>query len=212
MKVRRLEDSKTQRLEDSKTRRLEEKTSARTSAHRPVLAYQTSLRAKFAMDFRGVDPGSVRPRVQTPTCNCTVQATGRGIFRINLRVTGSPVRREFATWVAGVDDAMKAKGRSETARFVASMRDGVMRLTAFSDTPAFDGDGKLSVDLPAAKSVACVVEPTGTWARDDVWGVRWRIVQLKFFASSLPEENDDAEHSYDFLEPSHGGLHYGFLD
>lgn len=155
------------------------------------------------MDFRSVAPSSVtwatwsrgqpvaRTRqggkvvVQTPACACTVSLASPGMYRIQMMLNGSsPVHAAFCEWLGELEEA--AGEAPELASWKASkgrstcVYNNTMRLMAFSDTMAFDESGKMSADLMTAKGCACIVELQGCWTSDSRWGLRWRVVQVKF--------------------------------
>lgn len=130
-------------------------------------------------------PGGGKVVVQTPTCACGVQATGSGMYRINMRLDGRvQSHADFMQWVADIEDSASATPDLATWRGARSRSTTVynsgMRLMAFSDTLAFDQDGKVSANLINAASCACIVELQGLWSSDARWGLRWKVAQLKF--------------------------------
>jgi hypothetical protein len=168
------------------------------------------------MDFRTIEPGSVRwaagPRgptaslpagrervtVQSPACPVKVSTLRPGMLRVQLCLGGAGARRAFARWVEQVEAAAAAAPELAAWRGARARSSGVfrdeMRLTAFSDTPAFDASGRMSAELPSATSAVCILQIQGGWTTDDKWGVRWKIVQLKFSTEPCPAEDepDDA--------------------
>lgn len=156
------------------------------------------------MDFRAVDPGALQwtlgPRglpaarvattgakviVQTPTCPVRVTLSAPGMYRMELRlVPGVAAHAAFAKWACDVEEsaaeasALDAwKGAKRRSSWVFN---DTARLMAFSDTMAFDADGKLSADLMDARGCAALIELQGLWATDAKWGVRWKVSQVKF--------------------------------
>ena len=155
------------------------------------------------MDFRAVDPGaltwSMGPRglpavrntagakviVQTPTCPCRVTVQAPGMYRMELQLMpGVASHDAFAKWASEVEDSAADagalagwKGGKRRSSWVFN---GTARLMAFSDTMAFDADGKLSADLMDAQGCAALIELQGLWSTDAKWGVRWKVSQVKF--------------------------------
>ena len=160
------------------------------------------------MDFRAVDPSTTtwstwtrgqpgaRARdgskvvVQTPTCPCRVSLARPGMYRVDLKLHPAvPVHAQFAEWVGALEESASeaaelAEWRGKRRRSACVYNDGV-RLMAFSDTLAFDEEGKLSADLMDAAACAALVELQGLWSTDTSWGLRWRVTQLKFSKTPL---------------------------
>lgn len=191
------------------------------------------------MDFRAVQPSQIawatwsrgqptartpqggKVVVQTPTCGVRVSMPSPGMYRLDMQLRRDvEIHQAFSQWLADIEDGvagadgLKAwrgtKGRSTT------VYNGNLRLTAFSDTLAFDASGALSADLMSAASATCIVELQGCWSSDARWGLRWRIVQVKFSkeppalpaASSAFVDDDDEPPA----APGGGGAAYAFLD
>jgi len=129
--------------------------------------------------------GGAKVVVQTPLCPCRVTATGGGMYRMHLALRPDlPVHSAFSDWLCEVDESASEsealrEWRGGRSRSVA-LYNNSLRLTAFSDTLAFDATGKLSADLLSAGGCACIIELQGAWATEARWGVRWRVVQIKF--------------------------------
>lgn len=125
--------------------------------------------------------------VQTPKCSCTVSMHSPGVFRICMTLkTFDPVHREFEHWLGRLED--HASGPWKTGKTTRSaVYSSAFSVLAFSDTLVFDEHGKLSADILDAKSCAAIVELSGAWTADGVWGARWKIVQLKFWTSDEQE-------------------------
>lgn len=158
------------------------------------------------MDFRLVNPESITWKrghganvvavlpegtkvvVQTPKCACGVSLHSPGTFRVSMKFKQlDPVHREFEEWLRRVEN--NASGPWKTQRDLKSaVYSSTFSIMAFSDTMAFDESGKLSADLPNAKSCSALVELSGAWTGDGVWGPRWKIVQLKFWTTGEADE------------------------
>jgi hypothetical protein len=122
--------------------------------------------------------------VQTPVMPCRVSLAGAGMFRIDMALQPTALHSSFGEWVADIEDAAAEapelrEWRAGKTRSTSIYRNG-MRLMAFSDTMAFDGEGKLSFNLLDATSCACLVELQGCWSTETRWGLRWKVVQVKF--------------------------------
>ncbi len=129
--------------------------------------------------------------VQTPTCpvrvDMTTTSAGMPMYRVDFALLETdPAHSEFLEWVRGVERRAaeslvdwRGSRSLSTTTFGRGDRHS-MRLTAFSDTLAFDAGGKVSADLVDATTAAAVLELQGAWNTDAKWGVRWKIVQLKF--------------------------------
>lgn len=162
------------------------------------------------MDFRQVDPSAVSwatwsrgqpvartPQggkivAQTPLCPCRVSPAGSGMYRLDLLFRPDlAVHSAFCDWLAEIEEGAAGAetlvawrgGRSKST----CVYNNSMRLMAFSDTLVFDPAGKLSADLMSAAGCSCIVELQGGWSTDARWGLRWKIVQVKFVHEvSLP--------------------------
>lgn len=154
-------------------------------------------------DFRAVPPGEIdwsgryrgqpaarlaggeRVVVQAPLACCAVTLAGAGMYRVDIKLRHDvPVHAEFAAWLNEIDEAAagcpglaewrEGRGRSDT------LYRSNWRLMAFSDTLCFDSQGKLSFDLPDAAACSCLVELQGGWSSPGRWGVRWKVLEIKF--------------------------------
>lgn len=167
------------------------------------------------MDFRSVTPSSLtwstlsrgqpvartpqggKVVVQTPTCPCRVSMHSPGMFRIDMSLRAHvPIHAAFMDWVSDIEESATEHLRIPKMRS-SCVYNGNLRLMAFSDTLAFDASGSLSADLMSAAACACVVELQGCWTTDQKWGLRWKVVQVKFTheAPALPPapgEEDEA--------------------
>jgi len=181
------------------------------------------------MDFRTVDPAAIQwatgPRglpvartpagrvtVQTPLCACRPSLASAGMYRLELFFLPHVAQHAaFCQWMADVEDAAADKLRFPDKVRSACVYNNGMRLMAFSDTLAFDASGKLSADLLDAASCSCIIELQGCWTSEYKWGLRWKIVQLKFGAEApafppAPTTGDDdvparpAGEAFAFLE------------
>ena len=160
------------------------------------------------MDFRRIDPaaigwggawyrgqptarlpGGAKVQVQTPPCACTVRLAQPGMFRVELALRPEvPSHSAFAEWLGEVERSVEAAAAAspELQQWAAgksrstTVYNGTMRLMAFNDTMAFDREGALSANLMDAAGCACLLELTGCWSTDARWGLRWKIVQIKF--------------------------------
>lgn len=155
------------------------------------------------MDFRQVVPGdidwSARYRgqpaarlrdgekvvVQAPAAACAVTLAGAGMYRLDISLRPDvDVHSEFAAWLCEIDEAVAtneslAEWREGRSRSDTLFRNN-WRLMAFSDTLCFDSSGKLSFDLMDAAACSCLVELQGCWSSPTRWGVRWKVLQIKF--------------------------------
>lgn len=161
------------------------------------------------MDFRAVDPAALtwdawyrgqpgaraagtgaKVTVQTPVAPCRVSLAGSGMYRIDMRLRPDvAAHAAFAEWVGELENAASeapelAEWRQDKARST-SVYNGNFRLMAFSDTLTFDAAGKLSFQLIDAASCACLVELQGCWSTPAKWGLRWKVVQVKFDSSPM---------------------------
>lgn len=123
--------------------------------------------------------------IQTPVAACKVSLAGAGMYRMDIALRPDvSVHSELATWLCEVDETMAtcadlAEWRQGKTRSDTLFRNN-WRLMAFSDTLCFDAQGKLSFDLLDAASCSCLVELQGGWSSDTRWGVRWKVLQVKF--------------------------------
>lgn len=158
------------------------------------------------MDFRLVNPENVTWKrghgtsivakttdgtkivVQTPKCACNVTVNSPGVFRVRMTLKQfDPVHREFEEWLRRLED--HASGPWKTGKTVRSaVYSSTFSVMAFSDTLVFDDAGKLSADILDARSCSAILELSGAWTSDDVWGSRWKIVQLKCWPSTEAEQ------------------------
>lgn len=139
-----------------------------------------------------------RVTVQTPLTPCRVHMAGRGMYRLDLVFRDDvDVHVDFVRFVqdletsAGEDTALRDWAPGDLSRCVFN---GSMRLMVFSDTLTFDDQGKLSADLMDAAACQCLIELQGIWKTESKWGIRWKVVQVKFAKeSTFPVR-------YDFLD------------
>jgi hypothetical protein len=112
------------------------------------------------------------------------------------------VPEAFGDFLDGIDDSAR-EAFDDCSGFYSSTFNGRMRLMAFSDVLCFDADGTLSQEPYAAKSAAVVLELGGTWSAGSKKGVRWKVVQVKFWEDAIaaPETEDDD----DDASPGGGG-------
>lgn len=159
------------------------------------------------MDFRAIDATSLswnswykgqpvarlagggRLQVQTPTAACRVSVAHPGMYRVELSLRPDvAAHAAFREWVADIERSAERAAAEDTELAAwmgvkqrsATVYNDTMRLTAFSDTLTFDQHGTLSAALMDAAACACLLELSGCWSSDQRWGLRWRIVQLKF--------------------------------
>lgn len=171
------------------------------------------------MDFRSVSPGSIafkkagqrgavaatgpggKVRVQVPECPCFVSVHSPGTYRVELKLPNSPTHDSFAEWIGEVEsiaDSSRGAWGPGLCKSEALYHNGTvnsMRLLAFSDTLVFDEHGELSADLMTAKKCIALVELAGCWTSGARWGLRWKVVQIKFWTRSehaLPSRDDEA--------------------
>ena len=133
-------------------------------------------------------PGGGKVVVQTPKCACVVSLHSPGTFRVSMKLKQlDPVHREFERWLKRVEES--ASGPWKTQRAIRSaVYSSSFSVMAFSDTMAFDESGKLSAELASAKSCSALIELSGAWTGNGVWGPRWKIAQLKFWTTGDPDE------------------------
>lgn len=160
-----------------------------------------------------VKSGEGKVTVQTPLCACTVTMSTPGMYRLRLSLRQDvAAHREFSEWLCAVEESAREAASMQKWRegrsLSTSLYNGVLQLTAFSDTLAFDSEGKMSVGMLDARACACIVELQGCWQTDSRWGLRWRIAQLKWQREppTLPSEprfvaGDDEEDE----QPTAGG-------
>lgn len=134
-------------------------------------------------------PGGGRVQVQTPVAPCRVAVAQPGMYRVDMSLLpDTPAHAAFAEWVGEAEDSVRAAASQSadlstwigTKSRSSTVFNNAMRLMAFSDTLAFDQDGKMSANLLDATTCACLLELTGCWSTDARWGLRWKIVQIKF--------------------------------
>lgn len=140
--------------------------------------------------------------VQTPLCPCRMSLAGAGMYRVELALRPDlPAHAAFADWLSDVEDSAQAapalaEWRGARRRSTTAYNNSV-RLMAFSDTLAFDASGNLSADLMAARGCACILELQGGWSGEARWGLRWKIVQIKFAEEcalpTAPQVDDDED-------------------
>jgi hypothetical protein len=179
------------------------------------------------MDFRALDASSVtwgawyrgapaaktadkaRVVVQTPQAPVRVSMVGGGMFRMDMRLRPDvPLHAAFCEWIADVEDSASqapelAEWRAGKSRS-STVYNGNLRLMAFGDTLTFDAAGKLSFDLLDAACCACLVELQGCWSSESRWGLRWRVVQVKFDTQpmDLPAQPPPPAQSAFIAEPA----------
>lgn len=191
------------------------------------------------MDFRTVDASTIgwntwykgqpvarlagggRLQVQTPMTACRASVAHPGMYRVELSLRPDvAAHAAFREWVTEIERSAERAAAQDaelaawmgTKQRSATVYNDTMRLTAFSDTLTFDSCGKLSAGLMDAAACACLLELSGCWSSESRWGLRWRIVQLKFdtVAPTFPVqcmlEDDVTPHdtplpaTYHFLE------------
>lgn len=156
------------------------------------------------MDFKTIAPSSItwttwyrgqpaarlgdgiKVIVQTPVATCRVSLATQGMQRIDMALQPvTQVHADFAEWLCDVDsaaaDAVTAWRHGKTQS--SSLFRNSFRLTAFTNTECFDAAGKVSFDLIDAASCSCLLELQGCWSTDSRWGLRWKVVQVKFDTS-----------------------------
>lgn len=185
------------------------------------------------MDFTAVAPSSIawntwqrgqpaarlgesRVVVQTPMAPCRVSLGAQGMQRIDMSFQPVvQIHSEFAAWLCDVDsaaaDAVPAdwrRGKSQSS----SMFRNSFRVTAFTNTPCFDSDGKVSFDLMDANSCACLLELQGCWSTDTRWGLRWKVVQVKFDKSVPAFMTTTPSHTHHDVSDQPVPTAFAFLD
>lgn len=182
------------------------------------------------MDFRGMTAptwGSVwvrgqpqarrqdgsRVQVQTPTCACRVSVAGAGTYRVDMTLEPDVAsHRGFATWISDMEEAAAesealAAWRQGKSRSATVFR-GNLRLMAFSDTMVYDADGRVSADLMSAAGCTALLELQGCWSTEGRWGVRLKVVQLKYTTAPPTLVHDPPEPA----ESSEEDVTFGFVD
>lgn len=188
-------------------------------------------------DFRGVDlqqlrwglagPSSKpvarlgthgRVVVQTPCCPCRVSLAGPGMYRADIRLRSDvAIHDEFATWICDIEESAAecedlAHWR-EGKSLSSCVYNGSMRLMIFSNVLTFDDKGALSSGFLDAAWCACLVELQGTWGTDSRWGLRWKVIQMKFGKEPLDlplairTESDDSD-----VPVTHAAQTFAFLE
>lgn len=124
-------------------------------------------------------------RVQVPASPCSITLLP-GRYSIDLTVAGSAVHDAFVEFVGEVEaHALEhAKPSSSGLRwyscFSAYSLTPTMRLSAFDDAKFFEEDGTPSTGLPTHfKACSCILELQGAWTTDTVWGLRWKVLEVK---------------------------------
>ena len=161
------------------------------------------------MDFLNVDgpglkwsatakgPRNVqRVTVQTPRCNCSIAPTTGGARKVEIRVPAA-----FGDFLDGIDDSAR-EAFDDASGFYCSTFNGRMRLMAFSDVLCFDAEGALSQEPYGAKSAAVVLELGGTWSAGSKKGVRWKVMQVKFWDEAVAAETEDEDSPGDPAKPA----------
>jgi hypothetical protein len=176
------------------------------------------------MDFRTVSPADIAWRrggrqggalagltdgrrvvVQSPWCSCSVGVHSPGMFRVDATLFRSdPVHAEFAEWIAAIEDSADGSWQ-DGKRMSSSVFNGNFRMMLFSDTLVFDEAGALSADVVTAKKCSAILELTGAWVKGDRWGLRWKVVQLKYSRDPLPRpaefvSDDDDDEGIAFVD------------
>ena len=106
------------------------------------------------------------------------------MYRLDLALRPDlPVHSDFCDWLCEVEEGAAAAKALEAWRGgrgkSTTVYNNSVRLMAFSDT--------LAPDLLSAAGCSCIVELQGGWNTDSRWGLRWRVVQIKFVNEvSLP--------------------------
>jgi hypothetical protein len=146
------------------------------------------------MDFR--DAG--RPIVQTPRTRYAVYPKGRGCYAFQLHP--NPLNPLHASFVERIlDEEAKVRSRRKQSIDVntGEYRDpefkscvsesGTVCLTAFVSTEFYDARGTLLHGPCSAKACACLVEfKESTWNKDDIYGMKLNLLQVKFYESNTP--------------------------
>lgn len=150
------------------------------------------------MDFRNVNPTNIvwqrggrqgnvlatmkngKVMVQTPKCPCSVNVHSAGVFRIDMKLsTLNPVHARFTEWVSDIEHHASGPWKDDSV-LSSTVYNSNFRVMAFSDTMTFDEQGNLSADVILAKSCSALLELTGAWTSNGKWGLRWRVMQVKF--------------------------------
>lgn len=170
-------------------------------------------------------PATAKLLVQTPVAPCRVSLVGSGMYRVDMAFGGPRpprVHSDFCDWVCEVDEAAATACRADAAladwsrgksQSTSLFRAG-MRVTAFSDTLCFDRDGTLSFDLMDAQCCSCLLELQGCWSTDARWGVRWKVMQVKFDTEpwTQPAAAQSAAAQSAAPEPAAQPAAFAFLD
>lgn len=185
------------------------------------------------MDFRHVDasqvswatwnrgqpaartPNGGKVVVQTPPCAVRVSLPSPGMYRLDMKLRPDvEIHQAFGEWLADIENSVAEAECLQEWRAGKSasttVYNGNLRLMAFSDTLAFDASGSLSADLMHAASCSCIVELQGCWSTDARWGLRWRVVQVKF--SKEPPEFSTTTTVADDEAPAAANSAYAFLE
>lgn len=167
----------------------------------------------MSADFRACDPGSITWRrggrkggvlaagehgtrvvVQTPRFNCRVSVHSPGILRVDMKVPPVGIGGQLAQWISDVEASATGSWKDGLS-LSTSVYGTNFRVMLFSDTLVFDENGQLSADAMQAGSGALLLELTGAWTSPGRWGLRWKVVQFKFWKAAVaeppPMDDDD---------------------
>lgn len=138
-----------------------------------------------ALAVTTADGGKVR--VQLPRASCVVGVHSPGVYRVDLRFPPSEIGEALEEWTRRVEEHAAGSveatgGLTRSSTLFWNGRHYCQRVLAFHDTPVFDAaSGEMSADLPSARSAIALVELVGVWTTEARWGLRWKLVQLKFW-------------------------------
>ena len=184
-------------------------------------------------DFRSVDVASAltwfpmvrryvpvtQIRVQTPPAACAIH-TGPGRVSIEMTMAGHPLHALFSEFVREVEEHaqehasqflprnMDAEPRRWYACLDATSVAPVLKVSAFTDALFFDSEGTQVHDPSVFKGCSSLLELEGTWVTDGMWGVRWKVKEVKecvppdtfVFLDDSDEPQPETETEYAFLD------------
>lgn len=130
-------------------------------------------------------------RVQVPPSACVISLLP-GRYSIDLTLAGHAAHPQFVEFVRDVERHAQAHARPAVHGLQwYSCVDGdslipCMRLAAFDDTRFYDASGLEHVHPTSMKACSCLVELVGAWTTDALWGVRWKVLEVKERPDAVP--------------------------
>jgi inhibitor of KinA sporulation pathway (predicted exonuclease) len=96
-----------------------------------------------------------------------------------------PVHRQFVDWISDLEESCKGPWDHELKKSSTIYNNGI-RFMFFSDTNVFDSKNMLSAEFMKAKSLSAIISLVGLWTSADKYGLKFNIVQFKFFEDAIP--------------------------